>query len=366
MPSFGDPLSGLSLGRPLTEEELIRAIRFMVAAEYEAVEMYGKVHDAASDEKIKKAIMSIIEEEKVHAGEFIKMLSYLDPEEAKFYQEGAKETEEFLKTADYPAHPDSVIITKKESLSGKEYQEKDVWSYYEGVKSEILKEIKGRNVFIRLKTNSGAIYIRHPFTGKGEYISINNDKQFEEYHTGRIVEFHVTMPAQCPYYVVDFDAVGDWGKTKAITAEIADGLKKLPEVKEVEIRFSGKRGFHVLGWLKKSKPIDKAREDLKAWLKENFGDRNDLVVAESPKGSKGALGVSPMKLNGGQVAKWSLRITGLCCVEVPRAKLMSFNKEDASLEKTYKKLSGKAFVSVEKKVLAGKVVRAFLESESGN
>jgi len=265
------------------------------------------------------------------------------------------------KTADYPEHPDSVIITKKESLSGSELTEKDIYTYYEGVKNDILKEIKGRNIFIRLKTNSGAIYIRHPFTGKGEYISIKNVDQFEEYHTGRIVEFHVTMQALCPYYVVDFDAVGDWEKTKKITAEIADGLNKLPEVKSVEIRYSGKRGFHILGWLKKAKPIDKAREDLKAWLRDTFGDRDDLVMGESPKGSKGALGVSPMKLNGGQVALWSLRVTGLCCVEVPRAKLISFNKTDATPEKTYKKITGKTFVPMEKKMAASRIINAFLK-----
>ena len=266
-----------------------------------------------------------------------------------------------LKISNYPQHPNTLIITKKDRITaGPIYQEKDVYTYYEGVKREILKEIKGRNVFIRLKTNSGPIYIRHPFTGKGEYISINNDKQFEEYNTGRVIELHVTMPAYCPYYVVDFDAVGDWNRTKKIEAEIYDGLEKLPEIKRIEIRFSGKRGFHTLAWLKKSKPIDQAREDLKEWLKETFGDRDDLVVGESPKGSKGALGVSPMKLNGGQIAKWSLRVTGLCCVEVPRSKLMSFEKTDASLEKTYKKLTGRNFVSIKEKLAANRVIKSFL------
>jgi endogenous inhibitor of DNA gyrase (YacG/DUF329 family) len=69
-----------------------------------------------------------------------------------------------------------------------------------------------------------------------------------------------------------------------------------------------------------------------------------------------------MKFNGGQVAKWSLRVTGLCCVEVPRAKLMSFRKEDATLEKTFKKLTGKAFISVKKTVMAKKVAMNFLNA----
>jgi hypothetical protein len=268
-----------------------------------------------------------------------------------------------LHTANYPKHPDTTIITKKDRIiPGPVYKEIDIYSYYDGIKKETLKEFKGRNLFIRLKTDSGTIYVRHPFSGKSEFIRIANNSDFELYNTGRTIEFHVTMPAACPYYIVDFDAVGDWPKTKKITAEIADGLEKLSEVKKVEIRYTGKRGFHLLGWLKNSKPINKAREDLKIWLKDTFGSRDDVVVGESPSGSKGALGVSPMKLNGGQVALWSLRVTGLCCVEVPRSNLMSFNKSDATLEKTYKKITGKNFVPIEQK-MACRVARAFLKAK---
>jgi hypothetical protein len=38
MPEFGHPFSGLASDRKLTHEELVRAIRFMIAAEYEAVQ----------------------------------------------------------------------------------------------------------------------------------------------------------------------------------------------------------------------------------------------------------------------------------------------------------------------------------------
>jgi hypothetical protein len=152
------------------------------------------------------------------------------------------------------------------------------------------------------------------------------------------------MPKLAPYYVIDLDA-GDepFSKTKQITADVADALVKLDEVTKNEIRYTGKRGFHVLGWLKKPRDVDSAREFLKTWLRDTFGQRDDVVVGESPVGKKCALGLSPMKVNGGQVAKWSLRVSGLCCVEVPRSKLMSFEKEDASIEKTYKKATGRAF-----------------------
>ena len=273
------------------------------------------------------------------------------------------------KTAHYPKHPDDIVITKQQSLVGKEMSEIDVYSYYtDGVVTEMLKELKGREMFIgmRLKDHPGPkpTYIRHPYDGKTEYIHINNKEDMEIYHSGRTVEYHITMPAICPYYVVDFDAVEDWPTTKKIIGEIADFLDKLPEVKSVDIRYSGKRGFHLLGWLKKPMPVDKAREALKEHLKETFGDRDDLVLGESPSGKKGALGVSPMKLNGGQVALWSLRVTGLCCVEVPRAKLAGFQREDARPEKVYKQLTGKTLVPVREKEAADRVIQSFLNKES--
>ena len=39
MPEFCSPFSALAHDRKLTDAELIRAIRFMVAAEYEAIQL---------------------------------------------------------------------------------------------------------------------------------------------------------------------------------------------------------------------------------------------------------------------------------------------------------------------------------------
>jgi hypothetical protein len=45
MPAFGSPFSGLANDRKLNDEELVRAIRFMVAAEYEATQLYTQLPD---------------------------------------------------------------------------------------------------------------------------------------------------------------------------------------------------------------------------------------------------------------------------------------------------------------------------------
>ena len=43
MPEFTNAFSGLKENRKLTHDELVRAIRFMIAAEYEAIQLYTQL-----------------------------------------------------------------------------------------------------------------------------------------------------------------------------------------------------------------------------------------------------------------------------------------------------------------------------------
>lgn len=94
MPEFGSPFSGLAKERKLTTEELIRAIRFMIAAEYEAVQLYMQLAESTNNKLAIEVLKDIADEERVHAGEFLRLLKELAPDEQKFYDEGAKEVEE--------------------------------------------------------------------------------------------------------------------------------------------------------------------------------------------------------------------------------------------------------------------------------
>jgi len=94
MPEFGNPFSGMAKDRKLTEEELIRAIRFMVAAEYEAIQLYMQLAESTDNKLAIEVLKDIADEERVHAGEFLRLLHELDPDEKGFYDEGAKEVEE--------------------------------------------------------------------------------------------------------------------------------------------------------------------------------------------------------------------------------------------------------------------------------
>lgn len=95
MPEFGNPFSGLASDRKLTEPELIRAIRFMVAAEYEAIQLYMQLAESTDNEFAKKVLVDIADEERVHAGEFLSLLYELAPDEKSRYEEGFKEIEGF-------------------------------------------------------------------------------------------------------------------------------------------------------------------------------------------------------------------------------------------------------------------------------
>ena len=94
MPDFGTPFSGLAHKEQITHEELVRAIRFMVAAEYEAVQLYMQLAESTDNKLAIEVLKDIADEERVHAGEFLRLLKELAPDEEKFYNEGAQEVEE--------------------------------------------------------------------------------------------------------------------------------------------------------------------------------------------------------------------------------------------------------------------------------
>lgn len=97
MPDFGSPFSGLAHGKKLTEPELIRAIRFMVAAEYEATQLYVQLAESTDHPLAVKVLKEIADEELVHAGEFLRLLHELAPGEAQLYAKGAREVEGMMR-----------------------------------------------------------------------------------------------------------------------------------------------------------------------------------------------------------------------------------------------------------------------------
>ena len=94
MPEFLNPFSGVIPDRKLTDRELTRAIRLALAAEEEAVHLYEALADATDNALAKGVLQDVADEERVHAGEFQRVLMLLLPDEEKLLAEGAKEVDE--------------------------------------------------------------------------------------------------------------------------------------------------------------------------------------------------------------------------------------------------------------------------------
>ena len=66
----------------------------MIAAEHEATQMYMQLSESTDNILAAAVLKDIADEERIHAGEFLRLLNELAPDEKKFYAEGAKEVEE--------------------------------------------------------------------------------------------------------------------------------------------------------------------------------------------------------------------------------------------------------------------------------
>ncbi|MGD8465239.1 MAG: ferritin family protein [Anaerolineae bacterium] len=94
MPDFSDPFSGNIPERKLTHEELIRAIRLNIAAEHEAIFLYMAHAEATDHPLVKKVLIDIANEERVHIGEFERLLEILTGDEDRYVAEGREEVDE--------------------------------------------------------------------------------------------------------------------------------------------------------------------------------------------------------------------------------------------------------------------------------
>jgi len=116
MPEFVDPFRGNLPDRKITLGELIRAIRLDVAAEEEATHLYVAQAEATDNELAKKVLLDIADEERVHVGEFMRLLGILtEGEEDKLLAEGASEVDEMAAGISPAEAPPATAEAEKEA-----------------------------------------------------------------------------------------------------------------------------------------------------------------------------------------------------------------------------------------------------------
>jgi len=94
VPEFMNPFVGKVPERKLNDRELARALRLSLAAEEEAIHLYEALADSTDNKLAKAVLQDIANEEKEHAGEFLRLLKLLLPDEQKWLDHGFKEVDE--------------------------------------------------------------------------------------------------------------------------------------------------------------------------------------------------------------------------------------------------------------------------------
>jgi len=105
MPEFVNPFTGVVPGGKLTDSELLRALRLDLSAEEEAVHLYLSHADATDNELAKKVLRDIADEERVHKGEFQRLINILSKEEESFLAQGAEEVNAMAEGREPPEEP---------------------------------------------------------------------------------------------------------------------------------------------------------------------------------------------------------------------------------------------------------------------
>ncbi len=97
MPNFSNPFPGLIPEGKLSNSELVRAIRLNLASELEATSQYEAQAEATDNLAAQKMLRDIANEEKVHAGEFLRLIEMFTGDEGPQFEEGVMEADEKTK-----------------------------------------------------------------------------------------------------------------------------------------------------------------------------------------------------------------------------------------------------------------------------
>jgi len=227
-----------------------------------------------------------------------------------------------VRTADFPQHPDTVMIPETE-FSGRDLTEEDVWRYYDEVKKRIVEQTRGRFTTLMVKVD-GTIVQRNR---KNEPIEIDTVEDFDQINSGRVIEFHpeISYEDQRGNWITDvlfcdLDPKDEfpWEETKQLAKDVRTRLLEEPDIEDVTIKYSGGRGFHILGHLVDPVPVDEARQRMKELLTQFETDKIQLGIVRQDDMLR--LVASPISVQ-----------------ELPR-----FERQDARIENVLKRRTGSA------------------------
>lgn len=224
-----------------------------------------------------------------------------------------------------PKNPDEIVL--KNNFYPKGLTEKDIYDYYIKNKSNIIEQVKNRDLMFVLYVEENKPIVKKKHKGKPITLSPSN---YEELISGRSVSIHSTMKAHENIAIVDIDS-DDWREAKSATFDVYDVLMDLPFINSVEIRYTGKDSFHLFCKLGRRIKIDSIRFLLENYLNKNKKLRSKYTIQKKRERNIPNIDLYRNVKGANFITLNCLSILGLKCMVVPYGQLKSFNKNMARI-----------------------------------
>lgn len=204
-----------------------------------------------------------------------------------------------------PKNPQNVLIKNKYYSQG--LNEASIWKYYQDNKGKILDQVKNRDVmfFVATDVNRFAVKRKH----QNRFINLNN-RNYDELVHGRVVSIHAAMGRSEDFGIIDIDTDNFKRAKEAVLEVYYFALNNINPVKSVDIKYTGKTGFHLVCYLGRGTNVDSIRYLFYRYLNDSYLS-NKYNIGEKRKPMEVNLDLSSNKHRGNFIVLHSLSTYGL-------------------------------------------------------
>lgn len=219
----------------------------------------------------------------------------------------------------YPEHPETIILKNKFYPKG--LREIDIWNYYQKNKTLILNQTRNRELMFAVMVDINKPVLKRK--AKNDYIKLT-PKNYDTIISGRTITIYSTMQQYEDFGIIDIDT-NIWNQAKWATHDTYTWvLDKFPIVRIVEMRYTGKEGFHIICNFPRKLKIDTIKFLLKKELqKSDLVKKYTIEVKRKPEIPN--LDLSPNKFRGAFITHGSLSLWGLKCMDVGYNDILRFD-----------------------------------------
>lgn len=229
-----------------------------------------------------------------------------------------------------PKNPDTIIVKNKYYPKG--LTERNIWNYYQSVKSPFLNSTKNRDLSALIMTDINKPIIRRRNLG-GTTIRLT-PQNYDKVITGRTIGFYSAMTSTESIGIIDIDIHPNDGFNwaKKATVDVFDYvMDKMPLVRKASIVFTGKTSFYIICDFQRKMKIDSIKFMLIKFLQgSEIAKKYTIDFKRQPGISNIDLNLN--KIRGNFITLHSLSIIGLKCMEVEYNQLKNFDPRQAIIK----------------------------------